>query len=120
NQRQLIVRARAEWPIAQGQLLVDIRCQLAKRGLMPRALVTGASGFIGSHLCELLLRRGYEVVGLVRPTSDIHALQRLSIEFPDRFGLVIGDTTDRADLNAAVRGVDFIFHLAAKVMGTSE
>jgi len=80
---------------------------------MPRALVTGANGFIGSHLVRELLRRGYEVVGLVRSTSDLRSLQGLPIT------LVIGDLREPATLDAPVRGVDYVFHLAAVVMGTS-
>ena len=39
-----------------------------------KAFVTGANGFTGSHLVELLLKEGYEVTGLVRPTSDLSRL----------------------------------------------
>lgn len=87
---------------------------------MTKALVTGANGFIGSHLCEHLLRQGVEVIGLVRPTSDIRLLVPLMNEHGARFRLLIGDLTQPQSLTAAVAGVDYVYHAAAKVMGTSE
>jgi uncharacterized protein YbjT (DUF2867 family) len=42
---------------------------------MAKALVTGASGFIGGHLIRRLLARGDDVTALVRPTSDVEALR---------------------------------------------
>ena len=73
------------------------------------ALVTGASGFIGGHVAEVLLARGHRVRALVRPTSDTSHLTRLGLE------IVHGDLTDRASLGAACRGVDCVFHTAAVV-----
>jgi nucleoside-diphosphate-sugar epimerase/xanthosine utilization system XapX-like protein len=87
---------------------------------MARVLVTGANGFIGSHLCELLLERGHQVAGLIRPTSDPRSLTPLFDRFPGRLVLVMGDLTRPQSLEAAVEGVEFVYHLAAKVMGTSE
>jgi dihydroflavonol-4-reductase len=70
-------------------------------------LVTGASGFIGSHLTRLLVQHGHQVRALVRPTSRVDALQGLSID------VVRGDLRDRAALNAAIRGAAWVFHVAA-------
>lgn len=80
---------------------------------MPTALVTGANGFIGSHLVRKLLDEGYEIRGLVRSTSDLRSLEGLPIS------LFIGDVRDRVTLEEPVRGVDYVFHLAAELMVAS-
>ena len=72
-----------------------------------RALVTGATGFIGSHLVEELQRRGFAVRCLVRKASQTRFLETLGVE------LVPGDYQDPGSLQAAVGDVDYVFHLAA-------
>jgi len=72
-------------------------------------LVTGANGFTGSHLVRGLEQRGYEVVGLVRPSSDLSRLSNCHLT------LVKGDLGDRAILEQAMSGVDQVFHTAAYV-----
>ncbi|MFH0930602.1 MAG: NAD-dependent epimerase/dehydratase family protein [Candidatus Zixiibacteriota bacterium] len=74
--------------------------------MSPKALVTGANGFVGSHLVEALLKRGYEVFCLVRKTSNLNFLSGLKIE------IRYGDVTDIDSLKEALKGVDFVFHLA--------
>ncbi len=74
-----------------------------------KALVTGANGFTGSHLVKALAARGDEVVGLVRPTSDLSRLTACQVT------LVKGDICDRAILEKAMSGVDWVFHVAAYV-----
>ncbi len=74
-----------------------------------KALVTGGTGFIGSHLAEGLVRRGYEVTCLVRKTSHLGELERLNVHF------IIGDCRDKPSLEKAVAGVDYVFHLAAVI-----
>jgi nucleoside-diphosphate-sugar epimerase len=71
-----------------------------------KALVTGANGFIGSHLVETLLQKGVQVRCLVRKTSDLTWLKNLPID------LVHGDCSDKPSLKEAVRGIDQVFHLA--------
>uniref|UniRef100_A0A7C6A9F4 NAD-dependent epimerase/dehydratase family protein n=1 Tax=candidate division WOR-3 bacterium TaxID=2052148 RepID=A0A7C6A9F4_UNCW3 len=71
-----------------------------------KVLVTGANGFIGSHLVEGLLARGYPVRGLVRKTSNLEYLTGLSLE------LCYGELTDRQSLYPAVKDIDYIFHTA--------
>jgi nucleoside-diphosphate-sugar epimerase len=74
-----------------------------------RCLVTGASGFIGSHLAATLAAAGHEVSCLVRPSSRVDFLSTLPLR------LVSGDCRDRGSLRAAVSGADTIFHLAGVI-----
>ena len=74
-----------------------------------RALVTGATGCVGSGLAERLKAEGHEVRALVRAGSDTSFLCGLGVE------IVRGELGDRASLDAAVRGADTVFHCAAVV-----
>ncbi len=80
---------------------------------MRHALVTGANGFIGSHLCRYLLARGYRVRGLVRRTSNLDPLEAAPIEY------AFGDLTDPAGLARALDRVELVFHLAGITRGRS-
>lgn len=72
-------------------------------------LVTGATGFIGSHVAKRLAREGYRVRCLVRTSSDISGLEKLDLE------LVSGDLTSPRSLAAAARGCRFVVHCGALV-----
>lgn len=72
------------------------------------ALVTGATGFLGSHVCRALVARGQRVRALHRPTSRLAALEGLRLE------LVTGDLLEPDSLAHAMRGVDIVFHVAAE------
>lgn len=74
-----------------------------------KILVTGANGFLGSHVCRQLLDAGHAVRAFVRPTSTTTALAGLAVD------QVTGDVTDRASLERAVEGVDSVIHAAADV-----
>ncbi|MFD7841663.1 NAD-dependent epimerase/dehydratase family protein [Nocardia sp. NPDC059764] len=77
-----------------------------------KALVTGASGFLGGALVRRLVRDGdYEVAILARPTSNLRDLS----EVLDRVEVVTGDLTDQGSLDRATKGVDVVFHSAARV-----
>ena len=77
------------------------------------ALITGATGFIGSHLAETLLNDGFRVKALVRPSSDLRWIKGLEME------LLSGSLHDRRFLEQAVSGADYIFHLAGAVKAKS-
>ena len=79
---------------------------------MKRIGVTGAAGFIGSHLCARLLDEGYEVVGVDNLSMGTLANLESCVEHP-KFNLVLIDCTNRRDLMAAFKGCDAIAHLAA-------
>jgi len=71
-----------------------------------KTLVTGANGFVGSHLVKGLLDRGYQVRCLVRETSNLKWLSGLKVEY------VYGDISEKNSLREAVRNVDTIIHSA--------
>ncbi|MDQ6605208.1 MAG: NAD-dependent epimerase/dehydratase family protein [Actinomycetota bacterium] len=73
---------------------------------MPRTLLTGATGLIGSHVCRLLVERGDDVIATIRPTSRTEALDRLGVE------QVRADICDRRAVRRAMKGVDRVFHVA--------
>jgi nucleoside-diphosphate-sugar epimerase len=79
-----------------------------------KALVTGATGFVGSHLVEALRSRGHQVTALVRSPSKAAALEPLGVR------LVPGDLDDAGSLARAVEGQDLVFHVAGLVAAKDE
>ncbi|MGZ3615078.1 MAG: NAD-dependent epimerase/dehydratase family protein [Thermodesulfobacteriota bacterium] len=79
-----------------------------------KALVTGGTGFIGSHLVEALLQRGTRVRCLLRKKSDLKWLAGLPIE------VAFGDCGDNTSLEEAVKEVNQIFHLAGVTKAVTE
>src|ERR1700719_2443561 len=71
------------------------------------ALVTGAAGFLGSHVARQLVARGEDVRVLVRASSSNRAIADLSLEY------VTGDLRDQSSLARAMSGVQRVFHVAA-------
>lgn len=82
-----------------------------------KVLVTGADGFIGSHLTELLVRRGYDVRAFVQYNSfgQWGWLDNVTPEIIDNFEVVAGDIRDTGFVEKAAEGVDAILHLAALI-----
>jgi dihydroflavonol-4-reductase len=74
------------------------------------ALVTGATGFLGSHVARVLAEQGAELRLLVRPTSDLRNLNDDDLKTADR---VVGDLRDSASISKALSGCDVVFHVAA-------
>lgn len=84
---------------------------------MRRVLVTGADGFIGSHLVETLLEEGYEVKAFVLYNSfnTWGWLDTFPKEKLDKIEIFAGDVRDPNAVRKAVQGVDAVFHLAALI-----
>ncbi len=72
-------------------------------------LITGATGFVGSHLAEACVARGMSVRTLARPGSDTALLESLGVTIQR------GDLSDAGAVRQAVEGVEMILHCAAKV-----
>lgn len=73
------------------------------------ALVTGSTGFIGSHLVETLIKRKFQVYCLIRETSNTRWIKDLKVEF------LTGKYSDKKFLAQAVKGKEYIFHLGAVI-----
>lgn len=82
---------------------------------MLKALVTGADGFIGSHLTELLLENGYSVRALAQYNSFNYWGWLEDIPAHHNLEIVTGDIRDPHFVNSIVRGTDIVFHLAALI-----
>jgi nucleoside-diphosphate-sugar epimerase len=78
-----------------------------------KAFVTGATGFIGSHLVETLVREGFDVTCLTRSTLSLRYLEGLNVSF------LKGDCTD-ADSLSGIKGFDYVFHLAGLTKAHTE
>jgi nucleoside-diphosphate-sugar epimerase len=76
-------------------------------GSVERILVTGATGFTGSHLCARLAREGYAVRALVRNPTHGAVLRGAEID------VVVGDLRDPGSLEQATAGIDVVYHIAA-------
>jgi dihydroflavonol-4-reductase len=74
--------------------------------MVMRALVTGATGFVGSHVVEALVTEGHEVRALFRETSDKRWIKDLPVTW------CLGDLRDQSSLLSAMENVDWVFHVA--------
>lgn len=81
---------------------------------MQKILVTGGAGFIGSNLCEALLKEGNEVRCLDNfATGKMENLLPLLQHYPERFKLIVGDIRKPEDCRKAVEGMEYVLHEAA-------
>ena len=74
-----------------------------------KALITGGTGFLGSHLVEALLKQNFSVKCLVRNPKKLKWLEGLPVE------IVCGDCSDKKSLEVAVENTDYVFHSAGLV-----
>jgi nucleoside-diphosphate-sugar epimerase len=81
---------------------------------MERVLITGGTGFIGSHLAETLVKKGLSVRCLIRETSDLRWINDLDVQ------QVIGDVIDLHSLKEAVSNIDTVFHAAGQTKALTE
>ncbi|HKH83604.1 MAG TPA: NAD(P)-dependent oxidoreductase, partial [Gemmatimonadales bacterium] len=79
-----------------------------------KALVTGATGFVGSHLAEVLRQRGDDVTALARSPTKAKALESAGIM------VIPGDLHDQAALERAAEQQDVVFHVAGLVAAREE
>lgn len=84
---------------------------------MKKVLITGADGFIGSHLTESLVREGYSVRAFVMYNSfnSWGWLDQVSVEAKESIEIFAGDIRDPHGVNDAMRGCDAVLHLAALI-----
>ncbi len=77
-----------------------------------KALVTGANGFLGTHVVAALMSRGYDVRACVRPAASIRELTALGVK-----DIFRADLRTAGNLDQAFDGVDVLVHLAASITG---
>ncbi|MDB5866440.1 MAG: NAD-dependent epimerase/dehydratase [Betaproteobacteria bacterium] len=81
-----------------------------------KVLITGGAGFLGSHLADELLARGYRVLVLDNLDPQVHGPQPKRPDYLDAdVELIAGDVRDRGMVRHALRGVDAVYHFAAAV-----
>jgi NAD dependent epimerase/dehydratase len=82
-----------------------------------KCLVTGAGGFIGSHLVERLVNQGASVKAMIRYTSkfNIGLMKLIKKEFLSEVEIISGDLRDSSTVRAAVKGSDAVYHLGALI-----
>lgn len=80
-----------------------------------KILVTGAAGFIGSHLTELLVRKGYNVKAFIHYNSNNNWGWLENSEYKNEIEIVTGDIRDYDSVYNTMKGCDTVFHLAALI-----
>src|SRR5688572_10426458 len=80
-----------------------------------KVLITGAEGFIGSHLTERLVQEGYEVKALAQYNSFNSWGWLDKIAFQNEFEVCSGDVRDVSFCKNVMKGIDMVFHLAALI-----
>ena len=78
-------------------------------------LITGATGFIGSHLVELCVEKGFNVIAFDRYNPNNHWGWLENSEFNNDMEVILGDVRDYDSVSKAMEGCDVVFHLAALI-----
>ena len=76
---------------------------------MSKILITGGNGFIGSHIVEIFLEKGHEIICVVRKSSKIDNLKNIDVK------IVYGDITDKGSIFTYFEDIDFVIHNASLV-----
>lgn len=84
-------------------------------GKSMKALVTGAGGFIGSHLCEALTEKGYNVRAFLRYNSKGSRGWLESSRHAGSMEFITGDIRDYDSVRSSVKGADIVFHLSSLI-----
>lgn len=111
TQAEETIFAESPRPMVQGVYCPSTQSEISRRD---KVLLTGASGYIGAAVAQALVRAGYYVRALARPTSSLEVLKRLGVE------ICLGDIRRCEDVNAAAQGMDIIVHLAAGLRGSPQ
>ena len=82
---------------------------------MSKIFITGATGFIGSHLTELLIERGCNVVAFDRYNPNNHWGWLEHSDYKNDLNIILGDIRDYDSVSKAMEGCDAVFHLAALI-----
>lgn len=80
-----------------------------------KLFITGATGFIGSHLCEMSVKKGFKVVGFDRYNSDNDYGWLKNSKYLSDIDLILGDIRDYDSVYKSMKGCDKVFHLAALI-----
>tara|TARA_B100000787_G_C16164679_1_gene283223 strand:- start:335 stop:1312 length:978 start_codon:yes stop_codon:yes gene_type:complete len=80
-----------------------------------KIFITGATGFIGSHLCEMSVKKGYKVVGFDRYNSNNSYGWLKKSKYLKKIDLILGDIRDYDSVYKSMQGCDKVFHLAALI-----
>ncbi len=80
-----------------------------------KILITGATGFIGSHLCELLVKKNFKVIAFDRYNPNYNLGNLKNSKFKKDINFIFGDIRDFDSVTKATKNVDAVIHLAALI-----
>ena len=82
---------------------------------MNKVFITGGCGFIGSHLCEFLLQKNYEIIAFDRYNSNNDWGWLENSDCKNDINVILGDIRDYDSVFKAMKGCDVVYHLAALI-----